>query len=133
MRTTPLKMHRTHTDSSELELTLGVPDIEDVYRSRLLKWVGKMVCMETERLPRRMMTCWVRNPRKNGRPHMTWGATVDNALRYYNIPTVFDEWRLLPGISSVEWLKLIQPWKVTMMDDDDDQVVADGDLAYAPH
>ena len=42
---------------------------------------------------------------------MTWGNAVNNALKYYDIPTVFQEWRQLLNASVTDWNKRIAPWR----------------------
>ena len=124
LRITPWQMHKAHITSDDLERKLNVPNVIDACRSRLLKWVGKMCLMPETRLPRRMMTCWVRNPRKIGRPYMTWGSTVNNALRYYSIPEKFDEWRYLPVIDNDEWCKCVEPWREVIHGEGDDDLIS---------
>ena len=43
---------------------------------------------------------------------------LKNALRYFDIPTEFDEWRFLPELCYGEWCKLIEPWKHVIDADD---------------
>ena len=70
-----------------------------------------------------MMTCWVANPRKIGRPLMTWGSTVNKAARYFDIDMEFDEWRCLPELAPEEWCKLIEPWKWESTGENDDDLI----------
>ena len=55
-----------------------------------LRWVGHVIRMPWERLPRKMLTCWVRSKRPRGCPKFTFGRSIKKALRYAKID--FDNW-----------------------------------------
>ena len=80
---------------SELNALLGVRNLEDSYRDRLLRWVGKLCRMPLTRLPRLLMTSWVEHPRRRGGQLKTWGRTVTTALRKCGAPTTFRQWNAL--------------------------------------
>jgi hypothetical protein len=51
---------------------LHTPDIVDIIHYRQLKWIGKIARMNESRAPRRLMASWCDNPRKAGRPQVTY-------------------------------------------------------------
>ena len=63
------------------------------------------------RIPRQLLTAWVHNPRPIGRPAMTFGHTLQKALRRNGLPTEFagpDGWRHLAQ-DRVEWRRRTAP------------------------
>ena len=48
--------------------------------------------MGHERLPRRFLTSWVRNPRPHGRPQFTYGHSLNKTLKWAGISTDFAVW-----------------------------------------
>ena len=71
---------RHHITDAQLRERVGVKDLDHYYNTRLLRWVGHVARMNTNRLPRKLLTCWVRNKRPVGAPQMTYGRTVNKAL-----------------------------------------------------
>ena len=59
---------------------VGVRQLRWYYETRLLRWVGHVVRMPIDRLPRKMLTAWVPSKRVLGCPRMTYGRTVKKAL-----------------------------------------------------
>lgn len=68
---------------------LEICSIEDYYTSRTLRWAGHVVRMKGHRIPRRLLTGWVRHPRPVGAPQMTMGRTINKALTKFGITNVF--------------------------------------------
>ena len=58
-----------------------VPDILVFARRRQLRWIGKLARMPSQRLPRRLLTAWVQNPRKRGRPQFNLRNTMIETLQ----------------------------------------------------
>ena len=81
--------------SSHLSALLGIRNLVDSYRDRLLRWTGVLCRMPLDRLPRRLMTSWVQHPRRRGGQQKTWGRTVTTALRARGVPTEFKKWNAL--------------------------------------
>jgi len=52
---------------------------------RPLRWVGHVVRMRMDRLPRKMLTSWVNEKRSRGSPEMTYGRSLMKALKRANI------------------------------------------------
>ena len=53
---------------ADLEARLGVQPISGMLRTRQLRWAGHVARMDFSRLPRRLLSCWVRRNRPRGRP-----------------------------------------------------------------
>ena len=58
-----------------------IESIRDIAYSRQLKWLGKIARMENNRMPRKMLCCWLNSPRPVGRPLTTIRHTYLDALR----------------------------------------------------
>ena len=56
---------------------------------KLLRWTGHVARMSMDRVPRRLLTGWVSNNKQRGAPQMTFGRTLDKALRASSITTTF--------------------------------------------
>ena len=55
--------------------------IDGYVTRRQLRWLGHVSRMKSERLPRKMLTSWVREKRPRGAPDFTYGRGVYKALR----------------------------------------------------
>ena len=86
---------RHHITDAQLRERVGVKDLDHYYNTRLLRWVGHVARMNTNRLPRKLLTCWVRNKRPVGAPQMTYGRTVNKALNSRGITTNFVTWKAI--------------------------------------
>jgi hypothetical protein len=68
---------------------LHICSLDTYYNSRLLRWVGHVARMPMDRMPRKLLTGWVNHKRPVGAPQMTYGRTVNKALKSKDLPTVF--------------------------------------------
>ena len=75
--------HKISTD--KLLARVGLRTIESYINRRQLQWAGHVLRMPFERLPRKMLTCWVASPRPRGCPQFTYGRGLYKALRRANI------------------------------------------------
>ena len=75
--------HRISTD--KLLARVGLRTIESYINRRQLQWAGHVLRMPFERLPRKMLTCWVASPRPRGCPQFTYGCGLYKALRRADI------------------------------------------------
>ena len=96
------RVTRKHTwehriKSEELRKRLGIHPIEYYIYSRQLCWAGNIARMDLSRLPRRMLSSWIAHSRPQGRPRLTWGATLVKAL---------EEFQLNPEKTGVPWESL---------------------------
>jgi len=53
---------------------------------------GHVARMPMSRAPRQLLTGWVSHSRPIGCPQMTWGRTLENALKSKGISKDLDEW-----------------------------------------
>ena len=60
---------------------------------RQLQWAGHVVRMPYERIPRKMLFCWVGEKRPVGCPEFTYGRGLNKALKKSGIPKA--EWAAL--------------------------------------
>ena len=89
-------------------MSQNVHHLSEDKEEELLKWVGHVSRMPMNCLQRRMMTCWVENPRPNGLPKQRWGHAVNRALKAREISTQFTEWFELAQ-NEESWNDLIGP------------------------
>ena len=75
--------HKISTD--KLLARVGLRTIESYINRRQLQWAGHVLRMPFERLPRKMLTCWVASSRPRGCPQFTYGRGLYKALRRANI------------------------------------------------
>ena len=79
-----------HISTETLLRRLHLETIDVYVTRRQLRWVGHVARMPFSRLPRRMLSSWVRFRRPTGAPQMTYGRTIAKALRKCDIP--FNSW-----------------------------------------
>ena len=85
---------RTHRISTADLLTrLGLPSIDTYITRRQLRWAGHVSRMEYSRLPRKMLSGWVRSKRPRGSPRFTYGRALQKTLRKAQIN--IDTWSTL--------------------------------------
>ena len=75
-----------HISPQQLAQRLDLKTIDHYVTARQLRWLGHVSRMPFSRLPRRMLSAWVRNPRPPGAPAMTYGRTIRKALDKFSIP-----------------------------------------------
>ena len=82
---------RHHITSASLFRRLGILDIDSHFHNRSLRWAGHVARMPMSWAPRQLLTGWVSHSRPTGRPQMTRGRTLENALKSKGILKDFDE------------------------------------------
>jgi len=90
-----VNLHHTfchHITTSSLFRRLGLLDIGSYFYNRLLRWAGHVARMPMSRAPRQLLKSWVAHSRPVGCPQMTWGRTLENALKRKCISKEFDDW-----------------------------------------
>jgi hypothetical protein len=83
---------RCRIQTATLLERLGLRPNDEYYHNRILRWAGHVARMDMNRIPRKLITGWVANPRPQGCPYMTWGRTLKKALKSFKINTDFSEW-----------------------------------------
>jgi hypothetical protein len=82
------------TSKSLLE-RLGVSSFDSYYNRRLLRYAGHVARMPMDRMARKLLTGWVEHARLVGCPQLTWGRTLNKALKSYCLATNFGQWSTL--------------------------------------
>ena len=77
--------HRISTD--ELLQRLNMKSIDKYILKRQLRWAGHVARMKGDRLPRKMMSSWVRSKRPRGAPQFTYGRGLIKSLKKANVNT----------------------------------------------
>jgi len=67
------------------------------------------------RAPRQLLTGWVSHSRPIDFPRMTWGRTLENALKSKGISKDFDEWIAIAKDRS-KWRQLTHSIPILMLD-----------------
>ena len=76
-----LKHTRKHRISTlELLGRLRIETIDTYIARRQLRWAGHVARMDMGRLPRKMLSSWVRSPRPIGAPQFTYARGLHKAL-----------------------------------------------------
>ena len=83
---------RHHITSASPFRRLGILDIVSYFHNRILRWAGHVARTPMSPAPRQLLTGWVSHSRPIGCPQMTWGRTLENALKSKGISKDFDEW-----------------------------------------
>jgi hypothetical protein len=63
-----LEVKEQSITNAQTQKWANVPDILIFLTRRSLCWIGKLARMPMNRLPRRLLAAWVKNPQKRGRP-----------------------------------------------------------------
>jgi hypothetical protein len=85
-----ITMHHTikhNIKTTDLLQQLGIQSMEHYYNSRLLRWAGHVARMDFSRTPRKLLTGFLEQVRPRGRPNKTWGHTLTDSLKLYEIDT----------------------------------------------
>ena len=84
-----------HISNSEVYKEFVIDPVEDIIVSRQARWIGKIAEMEESRMPRKMISAWVSNPRPVGRPLTTIRHTYLHVLRRMGVIDEDDKTGLL--------------------------------------
>ena len=79
-RVTRKHMWDHHISDAALRRRLEVHTIDEYISRRQLSWAGSVARMPFERLPRRLLSSWVRSPRPIGAPQFTYARGLYKAL-----------------------------------------------------
>ena len=69
----------------EIESELGLDSRDKYIPRRQLRWLGHVSRMPFDRLPRRLLSSWLPYKRSRGTSEMTFGKTMINALKTFDI------------------------------------------------
>ena len=79
-----------HISSQELGQRLGLKSIEFYVARRQARWLGHVARMDFDRMPRKMLSSWVRSRRPVGCPNMTYNRSIGKSLDMLGIAS--DAW-----------------------------------------
>jgi len=110
------KIEKEHLRNEHIRNRLQVPDVHEIITKRQLQFIGKIARMPDSRLPRRLLTAWVGNPRKKGKPHlMVRNSYVDALHQLLGEEEVGQKAILTDWIDKAEcessWLCLLNNWE----------------------
>ena len=88
----------------ELLNKICLKSIDSYICKRQLAWAGHVIRMPWFRLPRKMISCWVRSKRPRGAPRYTYGRSLYKTLKKCNIDT--SSWHTI-AFDKVRWRNLI--------------------------
>lgn len=95
------KHTRNHRISTlELLRRTGLSSIDVYVTRRQLRWAGHVARMDFSRLPRKMLSSWVRSKRPRGAPQYTYGRGLMKSLRKAGVDT--GTWWLQAG-DRLQW------------------------------
>lgn len=97
---------RHHIKTSDLLQRLKLHPIDHYIFTRVLRWAGHVSRMDMCRVPRKLLTGWVENPRPVGRPQFNFSHTLKKALAHKGLPTGFEEWSKLAS-DRIGWKNLM--------------------------
>ena len=96
------RIHRIST--TDLLNRAGLLAIDVYVVRRQLRWLGHVARMSSNRLPRKMLTCWVDKKRPRGAPDFTYGRGMYKSLKKVN---VFKCKWFGKEMCRIEWRKII--------------------------
>ena len=97
-------LHRVTSEA--LEDRVGLRSIECYVSQRRLQWVGSVMRMKADRLPRQLVSSWVHHRRPLGRPLLNYGQSLDKDLRRVGFGAG-DNWSEIAQDKDV-WAKFIR-------------------------
>ena len=71
-RVTMEHVREHHVSTAELLERLGIESIDTYIARRQVRWAGHVARMDMGRLPRKVLSSWVRHPRPTGAPQFTY-------------------------------------------------------------
>ena len=95
-------LHRI--SSNELLENLNILSIDVYITRRQLSWFGHVSRMSFDRIPRKLLSSWVKSRRPKGAPEFTFSRGMYKALRRANICK--DDWFVLAK-DQFDWCKMI--------------------------
>ena len=84
-RVTRWHTRHQHISTNELLMRLGLSSIDIYTVRRQLRWAGHVSRMQINRVPRKLLSSWVRHKRPQGSPQFTYGRALKKSLRIANI------------------------------------------------
>eukprot|EP00978_Attheya_sp_CCMP212_P004158 scaffold9027_cov61-Attheya_sp.AAC.6 len=97
--------------NTEILSRINLPTMDKLIAKRQLRWIGKVARMEEDRLPLKMLSCWVDKPRPTRKPHTTTRNSIVKSLQILD-PAIpdngnLDSWLKLAS-NKLEWDSLLE-------------------------
>ncbi len=110
--------------NTDIRTMMNVSEMENRIAKRQLNWMGKMARMDENRLPLKMLSCWMNESRPSRRPHTSTRNSMIRSLQILN-PSISDDGDLKDWFhlakDAPEWnskLESLDPPKLTDETDD---------------
>ena len=100
---------RDHKRTSDLLDKLSLESIDTYICRQQLRWAGHVMRMPWNRLPRKMISCWVRSKRPRRAPRYTYGRSLMKCLRKSGIDC--ERWHEL-ALNRDVWRNMIFSLKI---------------------
>jgi hypothetical protein len=110
-RVTMRHVIRHRIRDADLRDRVGLHSFDGYYNTRLLRWAGHVARMPMTRTPRKLLTAWVKHKRPRGAPRMTFGRTLNKALKAAKIPSTMTATWIRLAQDRNEWKKLTHKHK----------------------
>ena len=91
-------------NTSELLQKLSLCSIDTYVSQQQLRWAGHVMRMPWNRLPRKVMSSWVRSKRPRGCPNLTYGRSLKKSLKKADID--IENWDIL-ALDRDRWRNVI--------------------------
>ena len=88
----------------ELLNKVSLKSIDNYLCKRQMAWAGHVIRMPWFRLPRKMISCWVRSKRPRGAPRFTYGRSLQKTLKKCNVDK--SRWQII-AFDKLKWRNLI--------------------------
>jgi hypothetical protein len=82
-----------HIRNTDILSMMNVPTMENIIAKRQLNWMGKMVRMDENRLPLKMLSCWMNESRPSRRPPTSTRNSMIRSLQILD-PNISDDGNL---------------------------------------
>ena len=107
-----------HIKTSDLIDRLGICSVDTYICRQQLRWAGHVSRMSWDRLPRKMLSCWVRSKRPKGCPKLTYGRSIRKCLKKCEIDESHwsdfasdrERWREMLKNLSIVWFFFFIDW-----------------------
>ena len=91
----------------------NITTMENMIKKRQIIWIGKLARLPENRLPRQLLSAWVQNPRKRGKPQLTlrnaMAKAIETIIPDSGMEAQLNKW--LPWAENkVAWEKLVTNW-----------------------
>lgn len=100
------------TNDSLRQNFCNMPDIIDIIKKRQMNWISAIAKMPTQRLPRKLLASWTKEPRKKGRPQSTYRNSYAECISTLlpDLPRALPLTEWITIAASQKWTELKNKW-----------------------